>query len=62
MRPRTSMTDCLAEDRPSTEFQVREAARTTLQDLVSPEGYVVTYPHRHGMDGSFAARLVRAPG
>jgi 16S rRNA (cytosine967-C5)-methyltransferase len=45
-----------------TEFQLQNARAFVHEDLVSPEGYVVTYPHRHGMDGSFAARLVRAPG
>ena len=41
------------------EFHLEDARTFVHGDLVSPEGYVVTYPHRHGMDGSFAARLVR---
>jgi len=26
---------------------------------VNERGFVETFPHRHGMDGAFAARLVR---
>ena len=28
------------------------------RDLVTPEGFVETFPHRHAMDGSFAATAV----
>jgi 16S rRNA (cytosine967-C5)-methyltransferase len=42
------------------EFTLDPAGSLVHADLVSPEGFVQTYPHRHGMDGSFAARLVRA--
>ncbi len=28
-----------------------------LTDLATPEGYFRSWPHRHGMDGFFAARL-----
>jgi 16S rRNA (cytosine967-C5)-methyltransferase len=39
---------------------VLEDARTFIsRDLVNDEGFVETLPHRHGMDGSFAARLVK---
>ncbi|MBI5189305.1 MAG: 16S rRNA (cytosine(967)-C(5))-methyltransferase RsmB [Nitrospirae bacterium] len=45
-----------------TEWTV-EDARGFLPEaaggLVTPEGYMRTYPHRHGLDGFFAARLVR---
>ena len=41
------------------EFRLEDARIFVHGDLVSAEGYVITYPHRHGMDGSFAARLVR---
>jgi 16S rRNA (cytosine967-C5)-methyltransferase len=41
------------------EFTLDPAGGLVHADLVSPEGFVQTYPHRHGMDGSFAARLVR---
>jgi 16S rRNA (cytosine967-C5)-methyltransferase len=29
------------------------------RELVSPDGCVRTYPHRHGLDGFFAVRLAR---
>jgi len=43
------------------EFALDHGARFVHQDLLTPEGFVQTYPHRHRMDGSFAARLVRTP-
>jgi 16S rRNA (cytosine967-C5)-methyltransferase len=42
------------------EFHVDPADRFVHKDLVTPQGYVATFPHRHSMDGSFAARLVKA--
>jgi len=42
------------------EFTLDNAERYVSHDLVTPEGFVETFPHRHAMDGSFAARLVRA--
>jgi 16S rRNA (cytosine967-C5)-methyltransferase len=41
------------------EFRLEDAGGFVSKDLVTHEGYVATYPHRHGMDGSFAARLVK---
>jgi 16S rRNA (cytosine967-C5)-methyltransferase len=41
------------------EFSVDNAARYVSKDLVNEEGFVETFPHRHGVDGSFAARLVK---
>ena len=41
------------------EFTVDNARQFVSQDLVTPDGYVETFPHRHAMDGSFAARLVK---
>jgi 16S rRNA C967 or C1407 C5-methylase (RsmB/RsmF family) len=29
--------------------------------LTTPDGFLRTLPHRHGIDGFFAARLRRAP-
>jgi 16S rRNA (cytosine967-C5)-methyltransferase len=43
------------------QFAPENAALFVSRDLVTEEGYVETFPHRHGMDGSFAARLVRRP-
>ena len=42
------------------DFAVDNAARYVNTDLVSPEGFVETWPHKHGMDGSFAVRFVKA--
>jgi 16S rRNA (cytosine967-C5)-methyltransferase len=41
------------------EFVVESAQQFVSSDLLTPEGYVETFPHRHGMDGSFAVRLVK---
>ena len=41
------------------EFALESAAPFVSSDLVNAAGFVETFPHRHGMDGSFAARLVR---
>jgi 16S rRNA (cytosine967-C5)-methyltransferase len=41
------------------EFVVESAQHFVSSDLVTPEGYIETFPHRHGMDGSFAVRFVR---
>ncbi len=41
------------------EFAVDHAARLVNEKLVSPDGFVETFPHRNGIDGSFAIRLVK---
>lgn len=41
------------------EFRLEHAGAWISSDLVNDEGFVQTLPHRHGMDGSFAARLVK---
>jgi 16S rRNA (cytosine967-C5)-methyltransferase len=41
------------------EFAVENAREFVSGDLVTPEGYVETFPHRHAMDGSFAVRFRR---
>ncbi len=44
------------------EFSLEHAARllpTECEGLLDAEGYLRTLPHRHGMDGFFAARLRR---
>jgi len=42
------------------EYRVDNAAQFVSNDLVNAEGFVETFPHRHGMDGSFAVRFVRS--
>jgi 16S rRNA (cytosine967-C5)-methyltransferase len=41
------------------EFVLDHAGQYVSKDVVTPEGFVETLPHKHGMDGSFAARLVK---
>jgi 16S rRNA (cytosine967-C5)-methyltransferase len=41
------------------EFTLQDAGQFVSHDLVTSEGFVQTFPHHHGMDGSFAARLVQ---
>ena len=42
------------------EFALEGAGPYVSHDVVNERGCVETFPHRHGMDGSFAARLVRS--
>ncbi len=46
------------EDHP--EFHIDPAGQFVHPDLVTPGGWIATFPHRHGMDGSFAVRLVKS--
>ncbi len=39
------------------DFTIEPPGETIPKDVVSAEGFVETFPHRHGMDGSFAIRL-----
>ena len=42
------------------DFIADDAAKYILhRDLVNSEGFIETFPHKHGIDGSFAARLVK---
>ncbi len=41
------------------EFTLEDARGLISSDLVNAEGFIETLPHKHGMDGSFAARLGR---
>lgn len=43
-----------------SEYAVENAKQFVNHDLVTDEGYVETFPHRHAMDGSFAVRMVKA--
>jgi len=40
-------------------FELENAAEYVHPDLVTAEGFVLTLPHKHHMDGAFSARLVR---
>jgi len=39
------------------DFSVESAASFVPPALVTPDGYVETFPHKHAMDGSFSVRL-----
>lgn len=39
------------------EFSIENASQFVPPEVVHPDGYIETYPHRHGTDGSFAVRL-----
>jgi 16S rRNA (cytosine967-C5)-methyltransferase len=41
------------------DFMIDSASKYVNRDLVNAEGCIETFPHKHGIDGSFAARLVR---
>lgn len=43
------------------DFEIENAGQYVHGQLVNADGCVETYPHRHRMDGSFAARLARRP-
>lgn len=43
------------------EFSIDNAAQYVSHAVVTPEGVVETFPHKHCMDGSFAVRLIKAP-
>ncbi len=42
------------------EFRLDDAKQFISHHLVTQDGFVETFPHLHGTDGSFAARLVKA--
>lgn len=42
------------------EFGIENASQFVNSRLVTSDGYIETFPHRHAMDGSFAIRLKRA--
>lgn len=41
------------------EFTIDHASKYVNAKIVHPDGYVESYPHRHGIDGSFAVRLIK---
>ncbi|OQX95315.1 hypothetical protein B6I21_06030, partial [candidate division KSB1 bacterium 4572_119] len=40
-------------------FNIDPATRFISETFVTEEGFARTFPHKHGMDGSFAARLIK---
>ena len=42
------------------EFTLGDASMFVNKSVVTPEGFIQTFPHRHHIDGSFAARLVKS--
>jgi 16S rRNA (cytosine967-C5)-methyltransferase len=41
------------------DFYLDNASKFVHKDLVSENGCIETFPHRHNIDGSFAARLIK---
>ncbi|MCK9410581.1 MAG: methyltransferase domain-containing protein, partial [Bacteroidetes bacterium] len=41
------------------EFEIDHAAQYGNELLVSADGFIETFPHRNGIDGSFAIRLIQ---
>jgi 16S rRNA (cytosine967-C5)-methyltransferase len=41
------------------EFKVENAKNFVPESVVNEEGFIETFPHIHGIDGAFGARLVR---
>jgi len=42
-------------------FVAEDASQFVPPQVVNPQGFIETFPHRNGMDGSFAVRLRKAP-
>jgi 16S rRNA (cytosine967-C5)-methyltransferase len=42
------------------EFTVDDASKFVNKAVVTDEGFIETFPHRHHIDGSFAVRLVKS--
>jgi len=40
-------------------FAIEDPKKHVAPELATVDGYVESFPHRHGMDGSFAIRLIR---
>ena len=43
------------------EFEIDRAGQYVQPSLVTPDGFVETFTHRHAMDGSFSIRLRKSP-
>jgi 16S rRNA (cytosine967-C5)-methyltransferase len=44
------------------EFTIDDPSKFVNKSVITPEGYVATFPHRHQLDGSFAVRLTKSSG
>ncbi len=42
------------------DFHLEPASKFVSKELTTSEGYVYTFPHLHGIDGSFATRLIKS--
>lgn len=42
------------------EFRIDDASRCLNKSLVTSDGFVETFPHRHRIDGSFAVRMTKS--
>ncbi|HUL45232.1 MAG TPA: 16S rRNA (cytosine(967)-C(5))-methyltransferase RsmB [Bacteroidota bacterium] len=42
------------------EFHTEDAGRFVNKSVVTQQGFIATFPHRHHIDGSFAVRLVKS--
>jgi 16S rRNA C967 or C1407 C5-methylase (RsmB/RsmF family) len=42
-----------------TDFSIDNASKYIHRDLVNEDGCIEIFPHKNGIDGSFAARLVK---
>lgn len=42
------------------EYRTEDASTHLNKSLVTPAGFVETFPHRHHLDGSFAVRMVKS--
>jgi 16S rRNA (cytosine967-C5)-methyltransferase len=49
----------LDEDRQMTQVDLNHCAPAWAKDLISEEGFLKTFPNLHGMDGFFAALLMK---
>ncbi len=41
------------------EFRIDNASNYVSTQVTNSSGFIYTYPHKHGIDGSFAVRLVK---
>lgn len=44
--------------RQHNQFRLDVACSYAAREVTTPDGFICTYPHHHGIDGSFAVRLI----